>query len=361
MAASEAAASWSSFDSTVRKRKKKQKNGSFYIYLWITGSQRAHTPGHMCTYTLCPRGRIGLLFGRCIIRTGLTWSAVHSWAGHTQTQAFPSAASPLMTRLFSHALHTHTDTRIPCSRPPPFLAWHTHACACPALNHRCSVHAGRSGAGDPFAAEAAGADESVFHEETFMAVIKCGWQTLRQDNRSEPSFYVGHRSKTKLECVCSCVCVWGPFLCIRSATVCQSGVNIWKAIMLPGAPRFKGQPRDPAVQWLIPKLTVLHVGQSAADLAIWPDDGQNGIITPYETRFPELSSVRAWMQRRVWKGFGLVSRKSTGSVSKVPRCYLSYLYLEPPSRTPARTNCTSGKILPQLLDVSACVNDINTS
>lgn len=26
--------------------------------------------------------------GECIIRTGLTWSSVHSWIGHTQTQSF---------------------------------------------------------------------------------------------------------------------------------------------------------------------------------------------------------------------------------------------------------------------------------
>lgn len=44
-------------------------------------------------HTLRPWERLGLLLERCIIRTSLTWSAVHSWAGHTQSQSFPSSIS----------------------------------------------------------------------------------------------------------------------------------------------------------------------------------------------------------------------------------------------------------------------------
>lgn len=35
----------------------------------------------------CPRDRADLLLQKCIIRTGLTWSAAHSRAGHTQNPA----------------------------------------------------------------------------------------------------------------------------------------------------------------------------------------------------------------------------------------------------------------------------------
>lgn len=82
-----------------------------------------HTLLDTCAHTLCPWGRIGLLFERCIIRTGLTWSAVHSWAGHTQTQPFPSAAS--LTGLLFYMLNTHAHNTDACVLSLPRIQTHT--------------------------------------------------------------------------------------------------------------------------------------------------------------------------------------------------------------------------------------------
>lgn len=51
--------------------------------------QKGTDTGH----TLRPWEGVGLLLEGCIIRTSLTWSAVHNWAGHTQSQSFPSSLS----------------------------------------------------------------------------------------------------------------------------------------------------------------------------------------------------------------------------------------------------------------------------
>lgn len=95
----------------------------------LATSTPSHTHTHTlldtCAHTFCPWERIGLLLERCIIRTGLTWSPVHSWAGHTQTQSFsPTATLSLSLSMasFLHGAHTHTCTyrhkkHVSCARP----------------------------------------------------------------------------------------------------------------------------------------------------------------------------------------------------------------------------------------------------
>lgn len=74
-------------------------------WLFVSYCKRADT-GH----TLRPWERLGLLLERCIIRTSLTWSAVHSWAGHTQSQSFPSSISlSLCLPSFLHGSRAHAQ------------------------------------------------------------------------------------------------------------------------------------------------------------------------------------------------------------------------------------------------------------
>lgn len=65
----------------------------------------------------CPWDRLDLLLEKCIIRTGLTWSAAHSKAGHTQTQSF--LHQPHSEASFIHNTHMCTHQNMcPCLKQP---------------------------------------------------------------------------------------------------------------------------------------------------------------------------------------------------------------------------------------------------
>lgn len=99
----------------------------------ITSSAHLHQHTHTAN-TFCPWERIGLLLERCIIRTALTWSPVHSWAGHTQTQSFPSAAS--LSLFFwppFYMAHTHRKNICTYRHSLCLSVAHMHT-------HKCVLH-----------------------------------------------------------------------------------------------------------------------------------------------------------------------------------------------------------------------------
>lgn len=82
----------------------------FCIFLSIT--QMPHLK-----HADCPWDRLDLLLEKCIIRTGLTWSAAHSRAGHAQTQSF--LHQPHSVASFIHNKHMCTHQNMcPCLKQP---------------------------------------------------------------------------------------------------------------------------------------------------------------------------------------------------------------------------------------------------